>query len=132
MTQIAFIGLGNMGQPMAAKLVQAGHQVTGFDVVDALCEAARQQGVAIAQSASAAVADTDAEIVITMLPTGSHVVAVYGAALAAARRNCLFIDCSTIDVDTARATHQLARAAGMRSIDAPVSGGTSGAKTASL
>jgi 3-hydroxyisobutyrate dehydrogenase len=130
MSQIAFIGLGNMGQPMAANLVQAGHQVTGFDVVDALCEAARQHSMAIAESASAAVAD--AEIVITMLPAGSHVVAVYSAALAAARRGCLFIDCSTIDVDKARSAHQLARAAGMRSVDAPVSGGTSGAKAATL
>jgi 3-hydroxyisobutyrate dehydrogenase len=130
MTHIAFIGLGNMGQPMAANLVQVGHQVTGFDIVGALCEAARQNGVAIAESISAAVAD--AAVVITMLPAGSHVVAVYRDAIAAARPSCLFIDCSTIDVDKARAAHQLARAAGMRSIDAPVSGGTSGAKAASL
>jgi 3-hydroxyisobutyrate dehydrogenase len=130
MAQIAFIGLGNMGQPMAVNLVQAGHQVTGFDVVNALCDASRKQGVTIAESTSAAV--VDAEIVITMLPAGSHVVSVYRDALPAARPTSLFIDCSTIDVDKARTAHQLARAAGMRSIDAPVSGGTSGAKAASL
>jgi len=130
MAQIAFIGLGNMGAPMAANLVAAGHRVTGFDVVDALREAARHLGVAIAVSTPAAVAD--ATIIITMLPAGSHVLAVYRDALAAAQRNSLFIDCSTIDVDTARAAHQLTQAAGMRSIDAPVSGGTSGAKAASL
>jgi 3-hydroxyisobutyrate dehydrogenase len=130
MAHIAFIGLGNMGQPMVGNLVQAGHQVTGFDVAAALCDAAGQQGVTIAESTAAAV--MDAEIVITMLPAGSHVMAVYGDALPAARPTSLFIDCSTIGVDKARAAHQLARAASMQSIDAPVSGGTSGAKAATL
>jgi 3-hydroxyisobutyrate dehydrogenase len=130
MADIAFIGLGNMGQPMAGNLVQAGHHVTGFDVVPALCEAASKQGVTIADSTSAAV--TAADVVITMLPAGSHVLAVYAEALPAARLASLFIDCSTIDVDRARAAHQLARGASMRSIDAPVSGGTGGAKAASL
>jgi 3-hydroxyisobutyrate dehydrogenase len=130
MSRIAFIGLGNMGGPMAANLVNAGHAVTGFDVVSDLCDAARHLGVAIAASTVNAVAD--AEIVLTMLPAGSHVVAVWRDALPVALPNTLFIDCSTIDVDNARAAHKLAQSAGVRSIDAPVSGGTNGAKAATL
>ena len=130
MTQIAFIGLGNMGGPMAANLAAAGHQVAGFDLVPFLCEAAATLGVKIATSAMAAV--QGAEVVITMLPAGAHVVALYQQVLPAAAPGTLFIDCSTIDVESARKAHALAGAAWMASVDAPVSGGTAGAKAATL
>jgi 3-hydroxyisobutyrate dehydrogenase len=130
MTTIAFIGLGNMGAPMAANLVRAGHIVKGFDVVSKLCEQARQNGIAIAPTAPAAVAD--AQVIITMLPGGQQVVGVWKDTVPAARANALFIDSSTIDVKSARDAHEIAQAAGARSIDAPVSGGTSGAQAASL
>jgi 3-hydroxyisobutyrate dehydrogenase len=130
MTAIAFIGLGNMGGPMAANLVKAGHSVAGFDLVDKLRADAAATGVAIAESARAAVAE--AEIVITMLPAGRHVVSVWGDILPTARAGSLFIDCSTIDVDSARRAHEKGAAAGMASLDAPVSGGVGGATAATL
>jgi 3-hydroxyisobutyrate dehydrogenase len=130
MTAIAFIGLGNMGGPMAANLVKAGHSVAGFDLVDKLRADAAATGVAIAESARAAVAA--AEIVITMLPAGRHVIAVWDDILPVARAGALFIDCSTIDVDSARRAHQKGAAAGMASLDAPVSGGVGGATAATL
>ena len=130
MTAIAFIGLGNMGGPMAANLIKAGHEVTGFDLVQASCEAARQSGVAIATSATDAV--KGAELVITMLPAGKHVVGVWTDIVPVAATETLLIDCSTIDVDSARKAHALAATRGLRAIDAPVSGGTGGAKAATL
>jgi 3-hydroxyisobutyrate dehydrogenase len=130
MTAIAFIGLGNMGGPMAANLVKAGHSVAGFDLVAALRETAAATGVAIAESARAAVAA--AEVVVTMLPAGRHVVAVWSDILSAAPRGALFIDSSTIDVESARRAHQAAAAAGMASLDAPVSGGVGGATAGTL
>lgn len=139
MTDIAFIGLGNMGGPMAANLVRAGHRVHGFDLVPAALDAAARAGVAIAGSVADAVAGT--EMVITMLPSGRHLLEVYqgdgqgagsGGALAAARPGTLFIDSSTIDTDTARRAHDLAAAAGMAALDAPVSGGVGGAAAATL
>ncbi|QSB05626.1 3-hydroxyisobutyrate dehydrogenase [Natronoglycomyces albus] len=133
MTSIAFIGLGNMGGPMAANLVKAGHSVTGFDLVPAALEAAREQGVTIASSAPEAVADVD--VVITMLPSGKHVLDAYGTGeglLAAAKPDTLFIDSSTISVDDARVAAKRANAAGHRSIDAPVSGGVMGASAGTL
>ena len=130
MTAIAFIGLGNMGAPMAANLVKAGHSVAGFDLVAALRETAATSGVAIADSARAAVAA--AEVVVTMLPAGRHVVAVWSDILPAARKGALFIDSSTIDVESARRAHQAAAAAGMASLDAPVSGGVGGAAAGTL
>ena len=130
MTNIAFIGLGNMGGPMAANLVRAGHKVSGFDLVPALREGAAKEGVAIAASVAEAVKDAD--IAITMLPAGKHVLAVWGEALAAARKGALFIDSSTIDVDSARRAHALAHEQGVHSVDAPVSGGTGGAKAGTL
>src|SRR5271163_5068480 len=109
MATIGFIGLGNMGAPMAANLVKAGHQVTGFDLVTGRAEAlAKNGGRATATAAEAAAAG---EIVITMLPAGPDVASVYlgdGGVLAHARKGALLIDCSTIDVETARA---VARAA---------------------
>ncbi|TVR08762.1 MAG: 3-hydroxyisobutyrate dehydrogenase [Salinarimonadaceae bacterium] len=130
MTRIGFIGLGNMGGPMAANLVKAGFSVAGFDLVEALREDARAAGVTIAASAREAVAEAD--IVITMLPAGRHVVAVLEDVLPATSPGALVIDCSTIDVDSARKAHELAGARGCLSLDAPVSGGVGGATNATL
>jgi 3-hydroxyisobutyrate dehydrogenase len=132
MTTIAFIGLGNMGGPMAANLVKAGHSVLGFDLVGASRVAASEAGVMVQASAIAAVRDGGADVVITMLPAGKQVRAVWSELLPVAKKGALFIDCSTIDVDSARATHAMAQAAGIASLDAPVSGGTGGAKGATL
>ncbi len=130
MPTIGFIGLGNMGAPMAANLLRHGHSVTGFDLSDASRQAAAQQGLTIAQNADAAV--RGAEIVITMLPAGKHVLSVYNTLVDAAPKHALFIDCSTIDVASARSAHGVAQAAGMASLDAPVSGGTGGAAAGTL
>jgi 3-hydroxyisobutyrate dehydrogenase len=129
MTSIAFIGLGNMGGPMAVNLARAGHGVSGFDLAPAGPEI-MAAGVCIAKSAAEAVKDAD--VVVTMLPAGRHVRAVWADVLPAAKPGSLLIDCSTIDVDSARAVHGLAEKAGMLSLDAPVSGGTGGAKAATL
>jgi 3-hydroxyisobutyrate dehydrogenase len=133
MARIGFIGLGNMGAPMAANLIGAGQQVTGFDLVPKAMEAlATKGGQAAASAAEAAAAG---EIVITMLPAGPQVRSVYldeGGILASARRGALLIDCSTIDVETARAVAAAAKGAGFDMLDAPVSGGVSGAEAASL
>ncbi|KMO32057.1 3-hydroxyisobutyrate dehydrogenase [Methylobacterium aquaticum] len=130
MTQIAFLGLGNMGGPMAANLVAAGHAVTGFDLMPDALAAARTAGVTVADSAEAAV--TGAEIVVTMLPAGRHVLSVYEAVLPTVAVGALMIDCSTIDVASARVAHGKAAAQGLASLDAPVSGGVGGAKAATL
>ncbi len=130
MATIAFIGLGNMGGPMAANLVKAGHKVTGFDLSDASKQAAREAGVSIATDAKAAVSNAD--VVITMLPAGKHVRSVWADLVSVARKGTLFIDSSTIDVESARAVHKLSADAGMASVDAPVSGGTGGAKAGTL
>lgn len=130
MATIAFIGLGNMGGPMAANLVKAGHKVLGFDLLPQHLEEAKANGLEIAASAAEAVTDVDA--VITMLPAGKHVISVYEDIAPKARKGSLFIDCSTIDVDSARKAHELAAAHGHLSIDAPVSGGTGGASAGTL
>lgn len=130
MANIAFIGLGNMGGPMAANLVKVGHKVAGFDLVEASCAQAKADGVAIAGKAVDAV--KDAEVVITMLPAGKHVVSVWGDVLPAVAKGALMIDCSTIDVENARKSHALAAEHHLASVDAPVSGGTGGAKNATL
>ncbi|MFE1770905.1 3-hydroxyisobutyrate dehydrogenase [Streptomyces sp. NPDC059008] len=127
---IAFIGLGHMGGPMAANLVTAGHRVRAYDLVAAVLETAAGAGVEPAGSAAEAVADAD--VVITMLPAGRHVLDLYDGVLGAARPGTLFVDCSTIDVADARTAHERATAAGMRSLDAPVSGGVVGAEAATL
>jgi len=133
MATIGFIGLGNMGAPMAANLARAGHQVTGFDTAAGRTEAlAAKGGRAAATAAEAAAAG---EMVITMLPAGTGVRSVYlgdGGVLAHARRGALLIDCSTIDVETARAVARAAADARFDMLDAPVSGGVIGAETASL
>jgi|SRR5579859_5493940 3-hydroxyisobutyrate dehydrogenase len=133
MSKIAFIGLGNMGGPMSANLIKAGHGVTGFDLVPTALESFAKAGGKVAQSAAAAVAD--AEVVVTMLPAGPHVRQAYtgeGGILAAAKSGALLIDSSTIDVESARV---VAKAAGERRfemVDAPVSGGVAGAAGATL
>jgi 3-hydroxyisobutyrate dehydrogenase len=130
MATIAFIGLGNMGGPMAANLVKAGHKVVGFDLVQGLLDQAKADGAAIADSAAAAVKGAD--VVITMLPAGKHVVSVWSDIIPSIAKGALMIDCSTIDVESARRAHALAGKASVLSVDAPVSGGTGGAKGATL
>jgi len=130
MTTIAFIGLGNMGGPMAANLVKAGHTVLGVDLVAELREAAAAAGVTIAGGAGEAVAKAD--VIVTMLPAGKHVLSVWSEIAGAAKPGALMIDSSTIDVESSRKAHALAEAKGALSIDAPVSGGVGGAKGATL
>ncbi len=133
MAVIGFIGLGNMGGPMAANLVKDGHSVHGFDLSPAAIDAAKAAGVTIGDS-PAAVA-REAEIVITMLPSGKHVLSVYDGAegvVAAVKPGTLLIDSSTIDVDSARKAHALATARGAVAVDAPVSGGVGGAAAGTL
>jgi len=130
MTTIAFIGLGNMGGPMAANLVKAGHTVLGVDLVAELREAAAAAGVTIAGGAGEAVAKAD--VILTMLPAGKHVLSVWSEIAGAAKPGALMIDSSTIDVESSRKAHALAEAKGALSIDAPVSGGVGGAKGATL
>jgi len=130
MASIAFIGLGNMGGPMAANLVKAGHKVMAFDLVAASRDQAKADGAAIAESSVAAV--KGAEVVITMLPAGKHVLSVWHEVVPVMAKGTLIIDCSTIDVESAKQAHALASKHGVGSIDAPVSGGTGGAKGATL
>ena len=130
MAKIAFIGLGNMGGPMAANLLKAGHSVAGFDTSDAACAAAAATGVSV--KPSLAQAAEGAEAVITMLPSGRLVLECLQALLPHAPSGALFIDSSTIDVADARAAHETAAAAGMQLVDAPVSGGTMGAAAGTL
>jgi 3-hydroxyisobutyrate dehydrogenase len=133
MAKIGFIGLGNMGGPMAANLVKAGHEVTGFDIVSANLDKLVAAGGKAASSLSEVVSSKDA--VITMLPAGRHVSQVYLGApgiVGSAQPGTLFIDCSTIDVATARTVAKEAGAAGMTMLDAPVSGGVAGAAAATL
>jgi 3-hydroxyisobutyrate dehydrogenase len=125
---IAFIGLGNMGCPMAANLVKGGYRVTGFDLSPPACADAREKGIKTATSAPEAVSDAD--VVITMLPAGRHVLAVWREIVPAMKDGALLIDSSTIDVGSARQAHEMAAAAnrGLASLDAPVSGGVGGEK----
>ena len=130
MNTIAFIGLGNMGLPMAANLVKAGYTVKGFDLSEASRAAAAGEGIHAVTSLADAVNGADA--VITMLPKGEHVVAVYRDLVGLVAAGTLLIDCSTVDVTSARAAHDLAAGKACNSVDAPVSGGTGGAKGATL
>ena len=129
-TNIAFIGLGNMGRPMAANLAKAECGVRGFDLVPLLRDNAAKEGVSITTSAKEALEGAD--VVITMLPGGKHVLSVWTDLLPHAHKGILFIDSSTIDVGSARRAHELAGNAGVLSVDAPVSGGTAGAKAGTL
>src|SRR6202030_1928675 len=130
MADIAFIGLGNMGGPMAANLVKGGHKVVAFDLVAASRDQAKTDGAAIAESSVSAVKGADT--VITMLPAGKHVMSVWNDVVPAMGKGTLIIDCSTIDVESAKHAHALAAKHGVASVDAPVSGGTGGAKGATL
>jgi len=121
---VAFIGLGNMGAPMAANLIKAGHAVTGFDT------AATPEGVTMA--ASAAVAVKGADVVITMLPNGAILRSVANQVIGAMKPGAVLCDCSTVDVDSAKAVAQQAEAAGLGALDAPVSGGVGGASAGTL
>ena len=123
--RVGFIGLGNMGAPMATNLVKAGHNVTGFDVAGVQIDGVRS-------AASAAEAAHDQDVVITMLPSGSILQSVYGEIVPAARKGACFVYCSTVDVESARAAHAAAEAAGLLSVDAPVSGGVGGAAAGTL
>ncbi len=133
MARIGFIGLGNMGGPMAANLVRAGHGVAGFDLSPTALDALHAAGGTAA--ATAGEAAKGADVVITMLPAGQHVRAVLtgpDGVLPHLPRGTLVIDCSTIDVETARAVADAAAAQGCAMLDAPVSGGTAGASAGTL
>lgn len=133
MATAGFIGLGNMGGPMAANLAKAGHEVWGYDLsADLVAAFAANGGKA---SASVAEAVGEADFVFTMLPAGSHVEAVYcgeDGVFAHARDGAALVDCSTIDVETARRVAEQAVEKGFTMLDAPVSGGVAGAAAATL
>jgi 3-hydroxyisobutyrate dehydrogenase len=129
MARAAFIGLGNMGLPMAAALARGGVETRGFDLNPSLIEAAVRDGVVGAISLREAI--DEADVVITMLQSGAQTLAVWHD-VAPQARGKLLIDCSTIDIESAQAAHRLAQESGALSIDAPVSGGVAGAKAASL
>ena len=123
--KIGFIGLGNMGAPMARNLAAAGHYVTGFDTVSVAVD-----GVTPADTAIAAA--TGADVVITMLPNGTILRAVAADIIPAMAKGAVFVDCSTVDVDSARAVAADAQATGLLPLDAPVSGGVGGATAGTL
>ena len=123
--KIGFIGLGNMGAPMAANLVKAGHELTGFDTAAVAVEG-------VAKAASAAEAAKGAEVVITMLPNGAILRKVAAEVIPAMDKGATLVDCSTVDVDSARAVAAEAEAAGLLAVDAPVSGGVGGAAAGTL
>ena len=123
--QIGFIGLGNMGRPMAENLAHAGHMVRGFDTVSVHVE-----GVEIMDSAAATT--TGADIVITMLPNGEILKSVAAQIIPEMRAESIFLDCSTVDVQSARDVSKMANAANVASLDAPVSGGIGGASAGTL
>ena len=133
MARIGFIGLGNMGLPMAKNLVVAGHDVSGFDLNAAAMAELAESGANAASSAAEAVAD--ANIVVTALPAAKHVKTIYsgqGGILDAAPRGTVFIDCSTIDTESAREVIAEAGERGQMMIDAPMSGGVGGATAGTL
>ena len=131
--KVAFLGLGNMGLPMALNLIKAGHQVYGFDLVQAQLDAFKAGGGIPMQSAAEAAKDADA--IISMLPASRHVEALYlgdAGLLATANPKSLLIDCSTISPKVSQAVAAAAKAKGFAMIDAPVSGGTAGAQAGTL
>ena len=123
--KIGFVGLGNMGGPMSANLARAGHAVAGFDPVAPMPEG-------ITAAASAAEAAAGAEVVVTMLPDGATLRSVAAEVIAAMRPGAVLLDCSTVDVESARAVAAQAQAAGLGALDAPVSGGVGGAAAGTL
>ena len=133
MQRIAFIGLGNMGAPMAKNMLKAGYPLTVFDIVASTVTALVEAGAKSAESIAAAVQDAD--VVITMLPASQHVEDAYlgaGKLLESARNGALLIDCSTINADVARKVAAVAKDKGFAMLDAPVSGGTAGAAAGTL
>ncbi|WP_417556448.1 3-hydroxyisobutyrate dehydrogenase [Microbacterium sp.] len=133
MAVVGWIGLGNMGGPMSANMVKAGHDVRGFDLSPQALKAAEQAGVHVVGSIVEAVQGAD--VVFTMLPKGEHARAVYlsdDGVLAHADTSTLLVDSSTIDIESAQALHDAAAAGGFRFVDAPVSGGISGAEAGTL
>jgi 3-hydroxyisobutyrate dehydrogenase len=131
MTTIGFIGLGNMGGPMARNLLKAGHKLQGFDLVAKSLEEAVAAGASKAESPAKAVEGAD--VIVTMLPAGRHVRDVYqGSVIGAAKKGALLIDCSTIDVESSRVVAEAAAKAGLDMVDAPVSGGVGGAAAGTL
>ncbi|QYK06632.1 3-hydroxyisobutyrate dehydrogenase [Shewanella zhangzhouensis] len=136
MAKIAFIGLGNMGGPMAANLLKAGHSVSVFDLNPAAVESLKAQGAGSGDTAQAIAADAD--FVVSMLPASKHVRGLYlgtdtaKGLIEVVKAGCLLIDCSTIDADSARAVAEAAAAKGLEFIDSPVSGGTAGAAAGTL
>src|ERR1700739_3930813 len=130
MSAIAFLGLGNMGGPMSANLVSAGHTVRGCAPVPAAAAAAAANGASVFDTASDAVAEAD--VIITMLPNGDVVKRWYAEILPAARQGALLIDSSTISVNDAREVHALAGSHALPQLDAPVSGGVKGAVAGTL
>jgi 3-hydroxyisobutyrate dehydrogenase len=130
MSTVAFLGLGNMGGPMAANLVAAGHTVRAFDPVAALKSTAAANGASVFDSGADAVAEAD--VVMTSLPSGAIVKQCYAEVLPAAKSGALFIDTSTISVGDAREVNAQATAHGLAQLDAPVSGGIKGATAGTL
>jgi len=130
MAIVGFIGLGNMGLPMASRLKDAGHEVRCFDTSAAASERAEQAGLRMRSSPAAAV--DGAEVVITMLPSGRHVLDVLVAGDLPLRDGALVIDCSTIDVASCAAFHEALGKRGLTTLDAPVSGGVGGAAAGTL
>ena len=131
MARVAFIGLGNMGGGMAANLAKAGHDVRAFDLSQDALDKAKAAGCLPVASAAEAV--DDAEAIVTMLPAGSHVEGVYNdAVFGRAQPSAILIDCSTIDVATARRVAEAAAAKGLTAVDAPVSGGIAAANGGTL
>ncbi len=133
MASVAFIGLGNMGGPMATNLVKAGHDVTVFDLSQAACDQLRDAGASVAGTAADAARDVD--YLISMLPAGKHVAGVYlgdGGLLAALGGSTTVLDCSTIDAATARQVGEAAAGRGIGFMDAPVSGGVAAAAAGTL
>ncbi|MEM7599762.1 MAG: NAD(P)-binding domain-containing protein, partial [Pseudomonadota bacterium] len=123
--KIGFIGLGNMGAPMATNLAAGGHEVSGFDTVEVAVDG-------VAAVASAAEAATGADVVITMLPNGAILKSVAAEVIPAMHDGAVLLDCSTVDVDSARAVAADAQATGVLALDAPVSGGIAGAAGGTL
>ncbi|MFT5032799.1 MAG: 3-hydroxyisobutyrate dehydrogenase [Bacteroidia bacterium] len=134
MATVAFIGLGNMGGPMAVNLAKAGHEVVAFDLVESALTAVKERGVKVATSAAAAASGADA--VISMLPAGKHVLQLYldeaTGILPKLAKGCLILDCSTIDAGSARKLASAAADRGLAAMDAPVSGGVAAAQAGTL
>jgi 3-hydroxyisobutyrate dehydrogenase len=130
MTQIAFVGLGNMGRPMAANLAKAGHAVRAFDLSPAARAKAHAAGCSVAETLTEAASGAD--VVVSMLPADAHVKGAYGDIRSHAAPGALFIDCSTISVDAARDVSAACTNVGFAFVDAPVSGGVAAAASASL